>query len=168
MEVFQRFCHTSHALHTLALTKDQLDNSNALHCKNFTINVMRIGLRRCDEWIKESVWLRDFSLFHHGRGTCHKPISICCQGRAEQSRSSRAGHWTIAIRWHSNFDTKFSRKSGRPLTKSDDRLSSISKHSPSWMVWDGLRRPNFHHGDLQGSISFHIKVIFFSCLSMGS
>ena len=27
----------------------------------------RIGLRRCDEWITDSVWLWNSSLFHHGR-----------------------------------------------------------------------------------------------------
>ena len=55
---------------------------------------------------------------------------------AEQSWVSKAGHWTITDRWHSNFDIMPDRKRGRPLVKWDDKLSTLTKHYfPLHHVW---------------------------------
>ena len=60
------------SLHTLALTKVHLDSINVLQRKMLRsivgwVRVNGEDLRRCDEWIIDSVWFWNSSLFHHGR-----------------------------------------------------------------------------------------------------
>ena len=131
------------SLHTLALTKIQLESINVLQRKMLRsiVGWVRMSgedwsetMRRMNH--KISVALELFPIPPWTEQLAKRQFQFAAKVAAEQSWVSKAGHWTITDRWHSNFDIMPCRKRGRPLVKWDDKLSTLTKHYfPLHLVW---------------------------------
>ena len=128
------FCkHRILVTNTQSLTKVEFESINVLQrkmlqsmCVGFEL-MAKIGLRQCDEWITESVWLGNLSLFRHWRNNLPN-VNVRLLPRLQPSNLEYQG-LDIGLRQisgNSIFDIKPSRKRGRPFIKWDDKLSNIA------------------------------------------
>ena len=103
-----------------------------------------------------SVALKFFLIPPWAEQLAKRQFQFAAKVAAGQSWVSKAGHWTITDRWHSNLyrlanvDVHLSNGMANCQT-----LQDIISHC----IMNGLRRLNCHHGKMRGSTSFHIFPI---------
>ena len=122
------------SLHTLALTKVQLESIDVLQRKMLRSIVGWVRLNG-EDWSdtmrrmnhRLSVALELFPIPPWTEQLAKRQFLFAAKIASEQSWSSIAGHWTCATGWQANFDNMPSRKRGRPLVKWDDKLSKITE-----------------------------------------
>ena len=112
------------SLHTLALTKVQLENINVLQRKMLQsiVGWVRVNGEDWSETMRRmnhrlSVALELFPLPPWTEQLAKRQFQFAAKVASEQSWSSVVGHWTCTAGWQANFDSMPSRKRGRPLVK---------------------------------------------------
>ena len=115
------------SLHTLALTKMQLENINVLQI----VGWVRVNGEDWSETMRRmnhrlSVALELFLIPPWTEQLAKRQFQFAAKVASEQSWSSVVGHWTCTAGRQANFDSMPSRKRGRPLVKWDDKLSNIT------------------------------------------
>ena len=121
------------SLHTLALTKVQLENINVLQRKMLRsiVGWVRVNGEDWSETMRRmnhrlSVALELFPIPTWTEQLAKRQFQFAAKIASEQSWSSIAGHWICTTGWQANFDNMPSRKRGRPLVKWDDKLSHLT------------------------------------------
>ena len=121
------------SLHTLALTKVQLESINVLQRKMLRsiVGWVRVNGEDWSETMRRmnhrlSVVLELFPIPPWTEQLAKRQFQFAAKVASEQSWSSVVGHWTCTAGWQANFDSMPSRKRGRPLVKWDDKLSNIT------------------------------------------
>ena len=122
------------SLHTLALTKVQLESINVLQRKMLRsiVGWVRVNGEDWSETMRRmnhrlGVALELFPLPPWTEQLAKRQFQFAARVASEQSWSSVVGHCIgLAAGWQANFDSMPSRKRGRPLVKWDDKLSNIT------------------------------------------
>ena len=122
------------SLHTLALTKVQLESINVLQRKMLRsiAGWVRVSGEDWSEMMRRmnhrlSVALELFPIPPWTEQLAKRQFQFAAKVASEQSWSSSVvGHWTCTAGRQANFHSMPSRKRGRPLVKWDDKLSNIT------------------------------------------